>query len=336
MQSHENDLLISPESHVAPAKRKDAAESAGPEALMQGRTDVLTRPRDAPPEDGRQRQRQRRPRGAGASLVKKRRRSGGGSPLDRTPAVSWSLGWAPTSATSGSTPMERQPSRRAQSRHTPTRSAMMSFSSPISFAHDSDPGQRMLAHELTHVVQQRSGPVAGTPAPGGIQISNPSDSFEQAAESSADRVMSSSAPSTESVAAAPAAVQRGGAEGEEEDEARHPPRHMPSSVKSRKSCRKTKGSDKTDWLGRVSLSRGSGNTVRTLIRTTIRPSFIYSRWVARHQVTHVKRAVSFGGCIGCGHRDVADRAARKLERFGEEIQVEVVGSRHGAPKASLP
>src|SRR2546430_12841346 len=42
MQSHENDLLINPESHQAPVKRKDAAESAGPEALMHGRTDALT------------------------------------------------------------------------------------------------------------------------------------------------------------------------------------------------------------------------------------------------------------------------------------------------------
>lgn len=56
---------------------------------------------------------------------------------------------------------------------------------------ESPSGQRMLAHELTHVVQQRSGPVAGTPAPGGIQVSDPSDSFERAAESSADAVMSS-------------------------------------------------------------------------------------------------------------------------------------------------
>jgi hypothetical protein len=74
----------------------------------------------------------------------------------------------------------------------------------------------MLAHELTHVVQQRSGPVAGTPAPGGIQISHPSDRFEQAAESSADRVMSSaSAMAPASVAAAPASVQR---EVDEEEE----------------------------------------------------------------------------------------------------------------------
>jgi hypothetical protein len=74
---------------------------------------------------------------------------------------------------------------------------------------ESDSGKRMLAHELTHVVQQRSGPVAGTPAPGGIQISHPSDRFEQAAESSADRVMSSaSAQAPTSAGPAPASVQR--------------------------------------------------------------------------------------------------------------------------------
>ena len=50
------------------------------------------------------------------------------------------------------------------------------------YAPDTDGGRHVLAHELTHVVQQRSGPVDGTPAPGGIKISHPSDSFEQAAE----------------------------------------------------------------------------------------------------------------------------------------------------------
>jgi hypothetical protein len=50
-------------------------------------------------------------------------------------------------------------------------------------------GQRMLAHELTHVVQQKAGPVAGTPAPGGINLSDPSDRFEQEAERNADAVM---------------------------------------------------------------------------------------------------------------------------------------------------
>ena len=46
-------------------------------------------------------------------------------------------------------------------------------------------GQHTLAHELTHVVQQRSGPVDGTPAPGGIKLSDPSDRFEREAEASA-------------------------------------------------------------------------------------------------------------------------------------------------------
>ena len=55
---------------------------------------------------------------------------------------------------------------------------------------ESDEGRRMLAHELTHVIQQREGPVSGTPAPGGISISDPSDMFEQAAEANAEQAMS--------------------------------------------------------------------------------------------------------------------------------------------------
>ena len=54
---------------------------------------------------------------------------------------------------------------------------------------DTPTGQRMLAHELTHVVQQKAGPVAGTPGPGGIQLSDPSDRFEREAERNADTVM---------------------------------------------------------------------------------------------------------------------------------------------------
>jgi hypothetical protein len=50
-------------------------------------------------------------------------------------------------------------------------------------------GRELLAHELTHVVQQRQGPVDGTPAPGGIRISDPSDRFER----EADRVSKSTA-----------------------------------------------------------------------------------------------------------------------------------------------
>ncbi len=45
----------------------------------------------------------------------------------------------------------------------------------------SSQGQTLLAHELTHVVQQRSGPVDGTPAAGGVSVSDPSDRFEREA-----------------------------------------------------------------------------------------------------------------------------------------------------------
>jgi hypothetical protein len=53
----------------------------------------------------------------------------------------------------------------------------------------SDDGKKTLAHELTHVVQQRSGPVDGTDIGGGVAISNPADSYEQAAEANAGKVM---------------------------------------------------------------------------------------------------------------------------------------------------
>jgi hypothetical protein len=61
------------------------------------------------------------------------------------------------------------------------------------FDASSPTGQRTLAHELSHVVQQRSGPVDGTEAAGGIRLSDPSDQFERAAEATADQVMSSHA-----------------------------------------------------------------------------------------------------------------------------------------------
>lgn len=52
-------------------------------------------------------------------------------------------------------------------------------------------GQKTIAHELAHVVQQSRGPVDGSDAPGGIKVSNPSDRFEQAAEQTAGEVMAS-------------------------------------------------------------------------------------------------------------------------------------------------
>jgi len=62
------------------------------------------------------------------------------------------------------------------------------------YAPDTDAGRQTLAHELTHVLQQRQGPVDGTPAPGGISVSHPSDRFEQEAARNAERAMAAPAP----------------------------------------------------------------------------------------------------------------------------------------------
>ena len=51
-------------------------------------------------------------------------------------------------------------------------------------------GQRTIAHELTHVVQQRAGDVPGESREGGVKVSDPGDWAEQQAEATADAVMS--------------------------------------------------------------------------------------------------------------------------------------------------
>ncbi|WP_371625602.1 DUF4157 domain-containing protein [Streptomyces sp. NBC_01116] len=53
-----------------------------------------------------------------------------------------------------------------------------------------------LAHELTHVIQQRRGPVAGTDNGAGLSVSDPSDRFEREAEANATRALGRPAPST--------------------------------------------------------------------------------------------------------------------------------------------
>ncbi|MCM2415365.1 DUF4157 domain-containing protein [Streptomyces sp. RKAG290] len=80
-----------------------------------------------------------------------------------------------------------------------------------------------LAHELTHVVQQRRGPVSGTDSGHGFALSDPGDRFEKAAEANAHKVMAGPAPEaapagdhvqrapatdTAGAGADPAAVQR--------------------------------------------------------------------------------------------------------------------------------
>jgi hypothetical protein len=60
-------------------------------------------------------------------------------------------------------------------------------------------GQRTIAHELTHVMQQKRGPVDGTDAPGGIRVSDPSDPFERAAEAASTEALAAPANAPASV-----------------------------------------------------------------------------------------------------------------------------------------
>ncbi|SRR6266851_1104104 len=89
------------------------------------------------------------------------------------------------------------------------------------FAPETPTGLHTLAHELTHVVQQKSGPVAGSPAPGGIRLSDPSDSFERAAERSAATALAPT-PQTAAAASGQGSVQRASMVEEQEDEAVQP------------------------------------------------------------------------------------------------------------------
>ncbi|MCA1577389.1 MAG: DUF4157 domain-containing protein [Acidobacteria bacterium] len=74
---------------------------------------------------------------------------------------------------------------------------------------ESKDGQRLLAHELTHTIQQTNGPSSATPASasGELTVSSPEDALEKESEQAADAVMSDRTPTVpRNVGAAP--VQR--------------------------------------------------------------------------------------------------------------------------------
>ncbi len=80
-------------------------------------------------------------------------------------------------------------------------------------------GQHTLAHELAHVVQQRSGPVEGQDASGGIRVSDPGDRHEREAVQAADAAMAGQAPTV--AGSGSAGVQRE-EEGAEEEASESP------------------------------------------------------------------------------------------------------------------
>ncbi len=213
MEARETDLLLNSEARQAPTLKKEDADASGAEALMHGRTDALT------PSAVMHLQKTAGNEAVASALeepssVKSVIGSGGGSPLDNkirmTMESQLGADFGDVRVHTGAAASDSAKSVQA---YAYTVGSDIVFQSG-KYEPESDAGKRMLAHELTHVVQQRSGPVDGTPAPGGIKISHPSDSFEQAAERSADRVMAGSSSTPVAATAAPS-IQR--AEAEEDD-----------------------------------------------------------------------------------------------------------------------
>jgi hypothetical protein len=80
--------------------------------------------------------------------------------------------------------------------------------------------RRTIAHELAHVVQQRSGQVDGTPTSSGVSISDPADRFERAAAATAASVVAGGGPvgpGHATMTPGPAAAQRQAEDDEPED-----------------------------------------------------------------------------------------------------------------------
>jgi hypothetical protein len=213
MHTHENDWASAEKQHSPASRRDEGMEAMASLALAAGRTDAL------PPAAILHLQ-----RAAGnasvtsllgaehedePSPVKDVVGSGGGQPLD-TPTRHFmeSRFGSDFGDVRVHTDPKASESAKAVSAQAYTVGSDIVFQSGT-YAPETGAGKHMLAHELTHVVQQRSGPVDGTPAPGGIKISHPSDSFEQEAERHAGAIMSQPPPpAAEAPARAAPEVQR--------------------------------------------------------------------------------------------------------------------------------
>ncbi|GAA2354878.1 DUF4157 domain-containing protein [Streptomyces carpaticus] len=189
---------------------------------------MLQREADGREDGGREEE----PGGSGRSSVHDVVGSGGGAPLDSETRADMEgrLG-ADFSDVRVHTDARADASAREVGAHAYTVGRDVVFQRDA-YSPGSHEGRTMLAHELTHVMQQRSGPVDGSEAPGGIRVSDPSDRFEREAAANAERVMAEPAPvpaPAAEPAAAPApapapaatpapAVQRTTEDGEGEDE----------------------------------------------------------------------------------------------------------------------
>ena len=106
----------------------------------------------------------------------------------RTPGPTWRPNSDRTSPAYASTRGPRPTTPPGPSGRRRTRSGPTSSLSAGRYAPGTGEGRRLLAHELTHVRQQQQGPVSGTDRGDGVQVSDPSDPFEQEASRTAEDI----------------------------------------------------------------------------------------------------------------------------------------------------
>jgi len=221
MHRHEHDREAAPGRPVRRSEHEDAATALAARAAAAGRTDALGQASVL--------RLQRAAGNAGVaqlldgdteqeSPVKEVVGRGGGTPLE--PAVrqrmeaSFGTDFSDVRVHAGGTAAASAQAVDAHAYTVGNEIVLGDGQTPGSASHE-----RTLAHELTHVVQQRSGPVDGTPMAGGISVSDPGDRFERAAETTAGAVVSTGHAGTVAGDAGGSSVQR---ERQEEEPAEGP------------------------------------------------------------------------------------------------------------------
>jgi hypothetical protein len=217
MRTHDHDPEVapSPPDHVARRDDTPVGSRVAQRVLARDRADALT------PEAVLHLQRAAGNAGVGALLDEQQAvtkvAGGGGQPLD--PDVRQRMEsrfGADFSSVRVHTGSEAAQAARAVQAHAYTVGDDVVFGDGA-YQPGTPAGERTLAHELAHVLQQRAGPVDGTDTGAGFRLSSPDDRFERAAEETADRVVAG-APAGDVAAAAPVGVQREAAAPEEEEE----------------------------------------------------------------------------------------------------------------------
>ncbi|WP_229403203.1 eCIS core domain-containing protein [Micromonospora okii] len=164
-----------------------------------------------------------------------------------------------------------------------------------------------LAHELTHVIQQRLGPVAGTDDGTGLRVSDPDDRFEREAEATAHRALTTDVPAQ----ADPATVELPSLAG---PGAQTPVQRLPKAVR-------TKTTDQTGpYSGRATRSRSKPEADLNAPRLTFTSAYDGPST----QRLDTRQSIGFTQAATLHRPDNAALSAATLYDFRQEVTDEFV------------